>query len=843
MLSFGKSTFIFFFALTICHISLGDFILFDDRIDAQQKTEIRYNVPSDCVVTGLGFRAAYDNITTMHCRYHRLLPDGRLADPEEVHLGTEPDHACEAKVMLPAGWVAVGFGAAGEPEWDVTLLRVWARRLNADGTLGEMKAYSDGFKPGRGCEREIIPTEPDRVLTGAGLRFHHNDIMGIYSRSKRILNLDEQSRRNLCGFTGCGWILDANQIPSLGWLSRDIEKYHVGRIDLRFGNGRLELHDNKAIRALSELSASARKQGSKSYAWISTSNCETVRELFRTLPYLTGIVVDVGVLPPNEKTEDVLRKLYSVCHKAGRQLCLRLVVNGDSDQDTSLRLIQLLPKDVSLILPFDEYQVEWCRPTAFDVTVYSKRDISIELDLTSCPMGPMLPDVRMNQLASRIAQAALNGAKGFVVHVNISDHYVPDTFNAISLSALHRLANDPFQPTDVLWRELCLVRYGTAANEVMAALKLTESTNDLIFRVLGLPILWDGRKISSIAVADRRLKRNLQLSSSNKTREVLQELLDPTDKTVESVREEKETALWLIRQYLTNAEAAAKINPTAEMRALLQAVERLRMATLFWQEAAQAYLLAKMYATDGASGTRRAAEAALKTLRSFSEQGTEMRDVVSMFKGTNTFLASVENLLEESEKTAALPRSLGRVKELINNRQDEAAAGAFAEILRSDRFAAHLSKHNETIGNIASLLTVLWEPSNTLRVVRGGDGEWHVQKAGGRWCWILGPKMPCLYLDVPGGPLNPPTDYVLSFEYFDKGDWKIYFHYDSDYPSAQQREYHPVEPVQLKNTKSWKEASFVLTNCRFGSSQNVGADMRFVSGTGACIRNIRLELK
>ena len=841
-MSLRNSAFIFFFSLTICHMSLADFVLFEDRIDSQQKTEIRYDVPNGCVVTGLGFRAAYDNITTMHCRYHRLLPNGKLGEAKEVHLGSEADHACEAKVMLPANWVAVGFGAAGEPEWDVTLLCVWARRLNADGTLGEMKSFSDGFKPERDCERQVIPAEADRIMVGAGLRFNHNDIQGVYCRSKRILKVDEQSRRNLRGFTGRGWVLDAEHIPSLEKLSRDIEKFNVGRIDLRFGKD-LQVHDNKAIRTLSELSASARKQGTQSYAWIGTINRETAQELFRMSPYLTGIVVDMAYLPYNEQTKDAVRKLHAVCRKAGLRLCLRLGECADSGHDTIPSLIRSLPKDVGLIVPFSEYQTEGCRSTAFDVNVYGKRDITVELDLTSCPTGPMLPDVRMDKLASLITEAVLNGAKGFIVHANISDHYVPDTFNAISLYALGELADNPFQGTDVLWSELCSRRYGEAGNEVMAALKFTESTNDLIFRMFGVPVLWDGSNISTIDAAEKRVKRHFKASSSTGTRKVLQELLEPTDKTVELVRGDKETALWLILQSVAKAEAAAKINPTAELRALPEALERLRKAVLFWQEAGQAYLLAKVYATDGASGTRRGAEAALKNLSSLGEQGTAMRDAVSMFKGMDAFVTSAENWLQENENTAELPRSFGLVKELVKKRQDEAAVEMFVEILRNERFAAHLTKHNETIGNLASSLNALWEPSNKLRAVRGGDGQWDVQKVGGRWCWVIGPKRPCLYLDVPGGPLNTPADYVLSFEYFDKGDWKTHFHYDSNYAPAQKREYHPVEPLQLTNTSTWKKASFVLTNCRFASSQNNSADMRFVSGTGAYIRNIRLEHK
>ncbi|NIV69897.1 MAG: hypothetical protein GWN41_07140 [Phycisphaerae bacterium] len=611
---------------------------------------------------------------------------------------------------------------------------------------------------------------------------------------------------------------------------------------MRFGKD-LQVRDNKAILALSKLSASAHKQGVESYAWIGTINRDTAQELFVRLSYLTGVVVDISSLSSEQQTEDMLRMFYSVCYRARRRLCLRLGECANSGYGRITDLIRSLPKDVGLIVPFNEYQTNRCRNTAFDVNVYGKRDITVELALTSCPTGPMLPDVRMDKLASLIIEAVLNGAKGFIVHANISDHYVPDSFNAISLYALSELADNPFQGTDVLWNKLCSKLYGEAGNEAMAALKLTESTNDLIFRMFGVPVLWDGSNISTMDVVEKRLKKHFQASTSAGTKEVLQKLLEPTDKTVERVRGDKETALWLISQSTAKAEAAAKINPTAELRALPEAIEQLRKTVLFWQEAGQAYLLAKIYATDGASSTRRDAEAALKKLSSLVEEGTETQDIVSMFKGTNAFVSSVGKWLQEKENTAELPRSFGRVKELMNKRQDKAAVEMFVEILRSKKFAAHLKKQNETIGNIASSLNAFGEPSKTLRIVRGGDGQWDVRKVGGRWCWVIGPKKPCLYLDVPGGALKKPADYVLSFEYFDKGDWKIYFHYDSDYPPEQKREYHPVEPLQLTNTGTWKKDSFVLTNCRFASSQNVNADMRFVSGTGACIRNIRLECK
>jgi hypothetical protein len=104
-MSFGNFKFIFFFSLTICHISLADFVLFEDRIDSQQKTELRYDVPNGCVVTGLGFRAAYDNITTMHCRYNRLLPNGKLG--EKFNLAPNQIMPAKRRCCYPmAGWLS-----------------------------------------------------------------------------------------------------------------------------------------------------------------------------------------------------------------------------------------------------------------------------------------------------------------------------------------------------------------------------------------------------------------------------------------------------------------------------------------------------------------------------------------------------------------------------------------------------------------------------------------------------------------------------------------------------------------------------------------------------------------
>jgi len=172
---------------------------------------------------------------------------------------------------------------------------------------------------------------------------------------------------------------------------------------------------------------------------------------------------------------------------------------------------------------------------------------------------------------------------------------------------------------------------------------------------------------------------------------------------------------------------------------------------------------------------------------------------------------------------------------------DEAAVQSLLDILDNDRLTPHLEKRWQAVGAAALRLAALWSRPDNLRVCWGGDGRWTVEKVAGRWCWVIGENRPCLYLDVPGPALPAAADYTIHFEYFDRGDWTIHFEYDSDFPEADRRQYHGVEPLTLTNTNQWKQAAFVMPRCLFASSQNLLADMRFVTGRGACLRNIHLE--
>lgn len=805
----------------------GDTVLFDDRIDSQQKTEIRYDVPDGCVITGLGFRAHYDNVTTMYVRHHRLTAESRLIEETDVWLGSEPNHACEARIDLPEGWVAVGFGAAGEPEWDVTLLRIWARKLQRDGTLGEMKTFNHGFKPEREPERDVLLSESDRVLTGAGLRFASNDIGGIYARSQRIVRLDDDVRRRMRSITTRAWSFDSSVLENMNGAVSNLKKYGVNRVDLDFRSR--SLPSKAELSLLSKLQKAA--SGIEIHVSLRSISTVSILRLFNDASEIAGIVVDLPSLPSQQQVLDVIGNLQGVCAKADKKLSFR--IGRDSDPH-SLSMFKTVPRELGVVLPFEYLSAARKAHGRFDPALLDSHKLIVEVNPVRYSRGSRpLPDFRINEMPGLLLEMALAGADGFVVPVNIGRTYLPDSINAPVLAALHKLADDPMQSTDALWEEFCTARYGPAAEKAVAALKRTPAINDLIFKMLGREVLWDGRKVLSMDVADNRLAEYIDEISAIEA-EAGNPWLASDSRKVKLAMQELDTAFWLLKQSVANADDAVKINPTAQTRGLLEAMNALNSAADFWLDAKQAFLQSSIYAIDGAPSTRALIDEAMGRLRN------PKKDAVK-FDGTEDFVRSVEKSVAKSAKDALLVRSLDGVRILAEEGKDDEAAAALLAVLNFEKYAPHLSKQNDAIADIASSLKAFGETSANIGVMRHGDGSWSIEKVGGRWSWAIGGgRPPCLYIDFPGGPLEAPADYILSFEYFDKGDWTLTFHYDSAYPPEQKSDYHPAEPLQLTNTETWKKGAFLLTNCRFASRENALADMRFVTGAGANIRNIRL---
>ncbi len=157
-----------------------------ERADASDRVEASLSAPPGFVITGIGARAARDNVTTLRLRVAPVSSDGTLGESEFLVGGWETDAGLEAAIDLPDGFVATGFGARIAPEWDVKTLAVWGRPLSADGTLGEEKEFRAGVEPRGGLERKVrLPH--GRVLSAIGLRCHLNDVAGISARSREVV--------------------------------------------------------------------------------------------------------------------------------------------------------------------------------------------------------------------------------------------------------------------------------------------------------------------------------------------------------------------------------------------------------------------------------------------------------------------------------------------------------------------------------------------------------------------------------------------------------------------------------------------------------------------------------
>jgi ribosomal protein S18 len=814
----------------------GKVILFDERVDVQQKTEIQYDVPDGCVVTGLGFRAHVDNITTMYCRYHRLMPDGTLAQAKEIKLGSEPEHACEAKIVLPKGWVAVGFGAAGEPEWDVTLLRIWARKLKPDGTLGEINIFNDGFKPEREPERHVLIAESNRALTGIGLRFNFNDIQGIYARSKGLMNLGADFPEKQKRFTERGWIIEGIGFVPSARLKQDLDTYNVNRLDIQLP---FEIHHSlnpKDKEWLHEVMQYTQLNKIPVYIWLDTIEELTHKEYLIKLPGINGLIVNLKPDYLSGSPWDKIQTLASQHSLGNLKLSFRLPPGSDPD------VIRFLPEHVPLVLPVDYRKGHTLQRWITETQKLKQRSITFELDLTHRASGlGIVPEVRLSEIAGCVVRAIDSGAKGFTIRINSADQYVPDTVNGIGIEAVRRLANGPFQSVDKLWSSICKSRYGTASEKAVAALKRTGQINDLIFQNFHHSVLWDTQTISSIPVAERKLHQFSARPVNEVSSLDIQALMEPTYKTLERAKAEKETAQWLIAQSLQEAQELAKNHPSTESRALQKALEQFPQLKSFWNDATQAYVLAKIYAFDGTESTRADAEASLQRLVATAKQIAAQPRTGPLVHGLSDYLDSIQASLAKSKTGSLVQQEFNRVKTYIRQNQHVLAAAALAEILISPRLSPYLKKQDHIVGEIVSQIKLLHSNANSLQVLRGGDGKWTLTKIGGHWAFTIGKDAPCIYFNVPGPKLPEPATYKVTFEYFDLGDWRLHFQYDSDYPPEEQRQYHPVTPLQLTNTRTWKQSSFVLPKCLFSSAQNLLADMRFVTGEGAYIRNVQIQ--
>lgn len=802
-------------------VARTDTMLLNERIDCEEITEVRFTVPPGCVITGLGFRAHQDNITTMHCRYHVLTADGRLTNPQEVRLGYEPDHDCEAKVYLPDGWVAVGFGAAAEPEWDVTLLRIWARKLRSDGTLGELRAFNDGFKSSREPERFVLPAEPDRVLTGAGLRFHFNDIIGVYGQSRQIMQLNASDRARLTNLKIDGWFLDGlENVPSRR-LFEDLKKHGVRHLYVR-------PHDLSSTTSLGDLANQCRRAGVSLFVYLQCGIAkETLDGIVRSVKP-KAIIVDAASVNAERKpdVDSCVAMISSTCRKKGCRAYVRL------DHLPT----QFESKDIGIVL-----KSNFLDSDKEQIASLSRPGLLAELQIVRpIALASGVPDAPIEDVQSQILRAAKAGIRDFVVNVHSGGNYLLGSSSDIALYAAESLVKSPLQFTDVLWNKLCAVEYGKWAKEAKDVLQQATSANDLIFNMLGLDLLWNKGKLATLSEIRSELE-NLAKSNNFRDSVTAKALLMPTQETVSREMLEGETTLWLIKQAADVSQSMFEGSGSESTKALIEGIARQKEIAFLSSLVSKVAMLALLYAQDAAPVTLGLANSAIRDLERATGESSAVLEKNVVLNGVNEFLESVRLSLADSTQNAPIALAFKRVSHLSSlGRTNEAALELF-NIMNSSEFAPYINNHWSTIGDLATGLVALGQSQAGVRIRWGGDGRWRLEKVAGQWCAVTSQEYPCIYYDVPGEPLKEPADFIVTFEYFDEGDWQIHLQYDSDYPPGQGRQYHEVEPLQLTDSKTWKEGSFILTNCLFSSAQNMEADMRFLSGKGIRIRNVRLS--
>jgi hypothetical protein len=152
------------------------------RYDREGTCDVRYEVPGDYAITGVGLRASDGHISTMRITIREILPDGTLGELRVIARGAEPKHNCEGYIELPDGYVAVGFGVRVDPFWDVNVLSLWGAKFHRDGTLGDPIEIRSGLSAKEMTERQIL-LRGDRLLTGIGVGTENHDVTSIMAQS------------------------------------------------------------------------------------------------------------------------------------------------------------------------------------------------------------------------------------------------------------------------------------------------------------------------------------------------------------------------------------------------------------------------------------------------------------------------------------------------------------------------------------------------------------------------------------------------------------------------------------------------------------------------------------
>ncbi|MCC6483259.1 MAG: hypothetical protein IT209_00300 [Armatimonadetes bacterium] len=441
-------------------------------------------------------------------------------------------------------------------------------------------------------------------------------------------------------------------------------------------------------------------------------------------------------------------------------------------------------------------------------------------------LQPQLPVTRMDEMAAQAADAALLGKAGIVIRATAGATAKP-ALNQLNLDAAYALAQAPFQNIDEVWRAVTSKRFAEASQDATEALKWIASARALMISGLGQDFLTeDGRMRSYTA-----MREELEHRSSGKVQTTAAMLLKPTEQTVELVDAEAQTTDWALRIAEQAARRVVDKAPSEESRALTATVQAYVGRAPFWRSVKQAFLYTSLYALDGTDSTKARASSAAAAVLKVSEQGNTPPNA-------RGFANSVTQALSGLTGQDPISVAARQIEKLLSQNRQEQAVEATVSLLSNPLVKPYLMQRIDTISDLASQLKAVYNDPG-LRVLRGGDGTWALDKVGGRWALTTSEESRCIYFDVTPMKASGPGDYLFSFDYFDSGDASISLQYDSQYDTDQQ--YHPAESIQTGNTKTWKRASVRLPNASLAGGQNMLADFRLLGPKPFLVRNFRFE--
>ncbi len=799
-------------AASVSSLQPGNVILVNEEEIAGERTEVRFACPSGSVITGIGARAHYDNFTTLWVVYRPLRPDGTLGPPEEAHRGSEPDHACEALIRLPNPYVVCGFGARGAPEWDITTLWVWGRPLAPDGTLGSEKIFKDGFQPDHeGLERKAVDLRPQRVMTGAGLRFASNDVAGIWATSAEVFHLTGDS----LGVRGA--YFERPGPETVEAMRRFRHFFPEAEIWTPPGLAeplKQELH-NVPLRLVSDgfndilrIGRENRGRGSAALPPVIRVRGEHVAAFLKRP--VRGAVA------------------YPVIETPGGLQAAKDLLEFDGPLSLPAEVGNAMARRVNPILGED-------LPAG---PASSPRRRLLAIDVGEALKG--LPYVRAHRLAYLLLLARKHNlpvvfrfSSGWSLTGSLRPGEVP---LRLAQGLQDRVATAPGDAIKA-WAES---RFGNGAEPCLAMLLRGESMCQRALSAGTFP-LWIRGRFATVPEFRAALERRELLPWFPQTAAWWDRVAAPRERWIGDVvggkrfvLAEIEGVLRALGEQERSITGAGAKEAVSELRTQFASLKALGQVTARMVEA---LLTAQLFSIDGAPATEKRLRGCVAELTKHGSAGS--------FGDLGPLVESLEKARQEAKIHNPMEAALAELQGLLDRGENEAAAKGFQRLFTDPVLSVNALKHRERVARLLSSLPLLWdgEPPADVRILWGGDGRYDLVKRVGKWGLMTTKRGPVAYGGWTERPMKEPTDLVMSLSYLDLPGQRIYFHYNSDFPGGlEDREYHRVQAAQTRGTGEWKSCEVILPRALFQGRQNENADYRLIGkSTGIVVRNIRVR--